>query len=85
LRLTPIDAAEAQAMLSETRARRALSGWRGAPACDVRAVIDAIVRLAQVLVDEPRIAEIDMNPVLVMREGEGLRVADVRIHLEERA
>lgn len=53
-----------------------LRGWRGAPALDVAAVAALIVRLAQVLIAEPSIREVDLNPVVVHPVGEGVVALD---------
>ena len=82
LRLAPISRAEADEMLSETRAARLLAGWRGAPAGDTEGVIDALVRLAGLLSDHPEISEIDVNPLMVFSKGRGVRVVDVRMFLD---
>ena len=46
-----------------------LAGWRGAPACDVAALAALIRKLGAILLTEPRIAEIDLNPVILSPEG----------------
>lgn len=53
-----------------------LRGWRGAPALDVAAVAALIARLAQVLIAEPSIREVDLNPVVVHPVGEGVVALD---------
>ena len=64
IRLAPVDQAEAAAMLDELRAVAVLAGARGRPGVDRPAVIDAIVRLGQLLVDDPTVLEVDVNPVI---------------------
>lgn len=46
-----------------------LAGWRGAPALDVRALARLIRQVAAVLVANPRLLELDLNPVILRREG----------------
>ena len=76
--LGPIDAAE---MVDEVRSARLLSGMRGQPAADRAALLDAIVRIGQLAFDHPELAELDVNPLLVLPEGQGVMAVDVRILL----
>ena len=69
LRMAPVSPCEAAAMLDELRASVLLDGWRGSPALDKTAVIDALVALGEFLVNEPSIGEIDINPVRVYPDG----------------
>lgn len=79
-RLAPFDLREARAMIDEIRGRALLSGVRGAPPSDV----DAVARL---LVDVSRFAaahrddieSIDLNPVVVLPEGEGVVALDALV------
>ena len=42
-----------------------------------------LLRLSQLVTDNPEILELDINPLIVKAEGEGAVAADVRITLEE--
>jgi acyl-CoA synthetase (NDP forming) len=53
-----------------------LKGWRGAPPRDVDALADLIVRLGRVMTGNPRIREVDLNPVIVHPQGEGVVALD---------
>ena len=53
-----------------------LKSYRGAPALDVTAIADMITRLGQLLLAEPTIAEVDLNPVIAYRLGEGAVALD---------
>ena len=53
-----------------------LKGWRGSPALDVAALADLIVQVGRVMAGNPRIREIDLNPVIVHPEGEGVLALD---------
>ncbi|WP_068080365.1 acetate--CoA ligase family protein [Novosphingobium rosa] len=53
-----------------------LAGWRGAPALDVRALAGLIRQVAAVLVANPRLLELDLNPVILRPAGEGLLALD---------
>lgn len=68
-RLAPVTSIEAREMLDEFAGARLLDGLRGRPAADARAVVDAVVSVGDLLVDEPAIAEIDVNPLLATSDG----------------
>jgi acyl-CoA synthetase (NDP forming) len=53
-----------------------LQGYRGAPALDVVALAVLIVRVGQVMTGNPAIREIDLNPVIIHPEGEGVMPLD---------
>ena len=79
--LAPLSRSEAAAMLAATFAGRKLSGFRGAPPADREAVIDRLVRLAQLAIDFPQIAEMEVNPLRVLDDGPGAVALDVRVRL----
>jgi hypothetical protein len=51
-------------MLGEGARPRLLAGPRGLPAVDARALVGAIQAIAALIAAEPRIAEIDVNPLI---------------------
>ncbi|MCO6740596.1 acetate--CoA ligase family protein, partial [Streptomyces sp. CHA15] len=53
-----------------------LKGYRGSPALDVAALAKLIRQISAVLLAEPRIAEMDLNPVILHAEGEGVVALD---------
>lgn len=81
-RLAPLTAADAWEMLAEVRSAKLLAGVRGAPPADRAALVDAIVRIGQLAADHPQIAELDLNPLLVLGEGRGVMAVDARMILE---
>jgi 4-hydroxybutyryl-CoA synthetase (ADP-forming) len=82
-RLAPIDEHEAEKMVESIRAIKLLKGIRGEPPSDLAAVVDCLQRLSQLITDFPEIEEFDINPLLVLERGKGVRVADVRIGLKK--
>jgi 4-hydroxybutyryl-CoA synthetase (ADP-forming) len=80
-RLAPIDEHEALRMVESIKTIRLLKGVRGEKPADLKAVIDSILRLSQLVTDFPEIEEFDMNPLLVLEEGSWARAVDVRIGL----
>jgi len=67
--------------LQQLRCAPLLRGFRGAPALDVEAVAGIIATLGALLQAEPRIAEIDLNPVVVYPRGSGALALDALISL----
>jgi acyl-CoA synthetase (NDP forming)/GNAT superfamily N-acetyltransferase len=79
VRLTPLSDTEAASMIRELRMLPLLEGYRGAPACDIAAVEDLVLRLAAMVHAHPQILEIDCNPVSVSEGGALILDARVRI------
>ncbi len=76
--LAPLNEAEAAGLLERTWAGRRLAGFRNLPPADRAAVLDIIRRLGQLAADFPELAEIELNPVRVLPEGEGAVAVDAR-------
>lgn len=64
IRLAPVHADDAAAMLDELRGAAILDGVRGRPGINRAAVVDTIVRLGLLLAERPEIVEVDCNPVI---------------------
>lgn len=58
------------------RSAALLDGWRGGPAFDVQALAIAVERLGAVMQANPRITEVDLNPVILYPEGQGVLALD---------
>lgn len=56
-------------------------GFRGSPALDVEAVADLVTRLGALLLGEPSIAEVDLNPVIVHPRGRGVMALDALLQV----
>jgi len=83
-RLAPISESEAREMVDSIKTISLLKGVRGEKSSDISSVIDCLLRLSQLIVDFPEIEEFDINPLLVLEEGRGSRVVDVRIGLKNK-
>jgi acyl-CoA synthetase (NDP forming) len=68
-------------MIEGIRTARVLGAFRGEPAADLDALTDCLLRVSQLAVQFPRIAECDLNPVRVYPEGRGVMAVDVRFGL----
>ncbi|MEG4862484.1 MULTISPECIES: bifunctional acetate--CoA ligase family protein/GNAT family N-acetyltransferase [unclassified Microcoleus] len=69
LALPPLNTTLARRMMEQTRIYKALQGVRGRSAIDLEKLEQLLVRFSQLIVEEPQIAEIDINPLLVSPEG----------------
>jgi len=77
LRLCPIDESDALEMITEVKGARLLEGFRGQPAADIAALADTLVRVSQLGAQlEGSLAELDINPLMVLPAGQGVRAAD---------
>ncbi len=76
-RIAPFDTTTAREMIGELRARRIFDGLRGRPPCDVDALADALAKISQLAwAARDRLAELDVNPLMVLPRGEGVVAAD---------
>jgi len=60
-----------------------LRGFRGSPPADVAALERLLLALGELAEAAPRIAEIDLNPVIVHPNGEGISLIDARVRLSD--
>ena len=80
LRALPISRADAEAMVREIRGAKILQGIRGRAPADIDAIVDVILRVAALGTDYgDRIAELDVNPLIVFSRGNGARAADALV------
>lgn len=83
LALPPLTRTLARRMMEQTRIFRALQGVRGRAPVDLDALDALLVRFSELVVEQPRIREIDINPLLAGPEG--LCALDARVVLHEPA
>ena len=78
----PITRREAQAMIAEVKGARLLQGFRGRPVADVEALEDTLVRVSHFAVHmEGHLAELDINPLMVLPSGQGVKAVDALVVL----
>jgi acyl-CoA synthetase (NDP forming) len=81
--LLPVDAAAVETALRQLKGFRVLDGHRGKPKADVSAAARAIASLcAAVLAGGPRLREVEINPLLVMPQGQGAVAIDALVLLD---
>ncbi len=80
--LPPLNLALANGLIARTRAAATLARFRDNPPGNEAAVAEALVRISQLIVDFPEIAELDLNPLIV--DVDGVVAADAWLRLRER-
>lgn len=79
-RFAPVGPSAARDMVDAIRGRALLYGARGRPPSDVDALVQAIVDVSRlVMAHSESVAELDINPLVVMPRGQGVRVVDALI------
>ena len=79
LALPPLNSTLARRMMEQTRIWKALLGIRGRAPIDVAALEQLLVRFSALVVENPRIKEIDVNPLYASPDG--LIALDARVVL----
>jgi len=78
--ITPdLSEAEIEGELMQLKSAALLSGYRGAPALDVPALARLIRSVSAVLLAEPDLQELDLNPVIIGPAGQGVIALDALI------
>ncbi len=81
-RLAPLSAQDAADLVAETAVGKILKGVRGQSPGDLSAVVDTLLRVGQLAVDFPCLAELDLNPLIVGPAGQGAWAVDARMALD---
>ena len=80
MRLLPVTASDVSAMVDGLKLAKLLAGFRGRPAADRTALEAAALALAQFYLDHrTKIADIEINPLIVRPNGLGAVAVDVRV------
>jgi len=77
LALPPLNTTLARRMMEQTRIYKALKGVRGRKSVDMAALEELMVRFSDLVIENPSIQEIDINPVLASPER--LLALDARV------
>ncbi|MGQ9760167.1 MAG: acetate--CoA ligase family protein [Candidatus Methanomethylicaceae archaeon] len=78
-RVAPISKDDAMEMISELKAYPILKGIRGRKPSDIMSLVDALLRVSKIMLENPQISEIDLNPTIVYENG--YKIVDARILL----
>lgn len=80
-RLCPVTTDEAQAMFDGLKGAALLQGGRGRMRADIQALARLASQLSELAMREPRIEQLDLNPVIAL--GSGALAVDARIALKD--
>jgi acyl-CoA synthetase (NDP forming) len=79
-RLLPVGPQDARDMIGELKVAKLLAGFRGRPAADLDALIAAICDLSDFYLDHRHLmTDCEVNPLIVLRQGAGVRAVDIRV------
>jgi acetyltransferase len=82
--LPPLNMTLARDLIHRTRVCwKLLEGYRGRPPADQDAICQTLMKVSQLIIDIPEIAELDINPLFA--DAEGVLAADARIRLAKPA
>lgn len=81
--LPPLNEPLARALVGRTKIARLLAGWRDVPPANAEALHGVLIALSRLLAGEPRIAELDINPLLA--DAEGVIALDARVRVSAAA
>jgi acyl-CoA synthetase (NDP forming) len=79
-RVAPITKEDAKEMITQLKAFPLLNGYRGSKPADVNALAEILVNVSKLILDNPDIKELDLNPVMAYPVG--AKTVDARIILE---
>jgi acetyl-CoA synthetase len=80
--LLPTSREQVSHALGQLQCAPLLGGFRGAPPADLNAATDVILAVADMIEDDPSsIIELDINPLMLLAEGQGVVAADALISL----
>ncbi len=79
-RLVPLERRDAAEMIREIKGYALLKGVRGQPPAKIAALEDLLLKVSDFIAKNPRIKELDLNPVIASPEG--VIIADARIVIE---
>jgi len=79
-RVAPLSELDSREMIREIRSYAALKGFRGQPASDELAIMRIIQGVSQLMLENPAIEQLDLNPVMVYSNG--ATIVDARMILK---
>jgi acyl-CoA synthetase (NDP forming) len=78
-RILPLEERDAEEMIFEIKGYQILKGIRGETPKDVKSIRDVLMKISQLVMENPEIKEIDLNPIFVFEKA--LQVVDARMIL----
>jgi len=80
-RITPVDYNDALEMINEIKSAKILEGYRSQPPVSKHALAEIIVNVSRLLLENPEIHSIDLNPIMAFSDK--AVVADARIIIRQ--
>jgi acetyltransferase len=78
--LPPLNMKLANDLIMRTRVSKLLSGYRDVPAADLEGIKITLVKISQLIIDNPEIIELDINPLFA--DSKGVIALDARIKIQ---
>jgi acetyl-CoA synthetase (ADP-forming) len=79
-RIAPINTEDAKEMITQLKAFPLLNGYRNTPPADIDALTTILCNVSRLVMENPEIKELDLNPVMAYPKG--AKTVDARIILE---
>ncbi|MDR0492586.1 MAG: acetate--CoA ligase family protein [Nitrososphaerota archaeon] len=79
-RVAPLTIVDAKEMITQLKAFPLLNGYRGSEPRDIDALAQILCEVSKLILDNPEIKELDLNPVMAYPKG--AKTVDARIILE---
>lgn len=82
-RVAPLSFFDAEEMIREIKGFKILAGFRGRPKADMEAIVAVLLKLSKLSLDfKGIISEVDINPLVVFEEGQGVKALDALVVLK---
>jgi acetyltransferase len=69
MELPPLNQFLARRLIERSRAAETLAAWRGAPAADIEALEQILLRVSEMVCALPQLREMDINPIIIGPHG----------------
>jgi acyl-CoA synthetase (NDP forming) len=79
-RVAPLADEDIGDMIQEIKGYKILTGVRGEKPKDIKAIKDILAKLSAIVIDNPEIKEVDLNPVIVHETGAS--IVDSRVLID---
>ena len=81
--VAPINKDDAKHMVASIKTYPLLAGVRGEEPSDIGSIVDILTKVSQMVVDFPQILEFEINPLMVLPDGQGCVAMDIRLTIRE--
>jgi acetyltransferase len=78
----PLNQALAHRIIEQTKAYELLKGFRSLPPADMKKIEETLIKFSQLIIDNPIIKEIDINPLLISKKE--ISAVDARIIIDKK-